>query len=637
MWTSSKHRIAVSGLIFLAYMGNAQPMKEIEGYYLFPIKPGVRNTLAGTMGELRSTHFHTGIDIRTEGRQGLPVVAAADGFVTRIAMSPGGYGNALYLKHPNGQTTVYAHLRSFRLDLAQYVRAEQYKQKTFAINVFPRAGQFTFSKGDTIAISGNSGSSGGPHLHFDIRDKNQALLNPLEYGFNEIVDTRSPVVRTVAFQTKSKNSRVNGLFGRSQFAARLRASNTYQIDTVYAIGKIGIELEAWDRMNGTRFHTGINKIKVEVSGNTTFDEAIETWPFSKSRYFYSYIDYDILKKKKRRFHKLYVDDGNRLDFYKKTSNHGILSIHPGETYPIQVVMADSYGNTSTLSMVIVGKKMDTPPAGLTPLMPAGISYNQNMMVVHSNPSDSVHSASFFVDGKEITREASYVQENCQATFLWDMDGSIPDSVLVGNDVYPTHLVGLIPSAKVYHIYNNLADISFSKSSLFDTLALSLEHKNDTLHHYELLSIGQGNMPLKRTIEVKFKPEHKYKNHEGYFVYQKFGKNAYGFVGGKWEMDNITFQTRELGTFTILKDSLPPKIKPLIVNSDQLVFKIDDKLSGIKKFNAYLNNKWLLMYYDPKIKQIWAVNKEPNLPFHGPFKLLVEDNSGNENTYTTNLN
>ncbi len=139
-----------------------------------------------------SNHFHAGLDIRTEQVEGLPVHAAAEGYVYKVAVQRSGYGNVIYLRHPNGQTTVYGHLLKFSDSLANYVREEQYKKQTFEIDLFPEAGKYAFRKGEVIALSGNTGGSAGPHLHFEIRDSQDNYLNPLYFGFNEIKDVTPP-------------------------------------------------------------------------------------------------------------------------------------------------------------------------------------------------------------------------------------------------------------------------------------------------------------------------------------------------------------------------------------------------------------------------------------------------------------
>ncbi|MGB5928939.1 MAG: M23 family metallopeptidase, partial [Cyclobacteriaceae bacterium] len=171
------------------------PVYSQDGEYLFPIKPGEKNLLAGTMGELRSSHYHGGIDIKTEQREGFEVYATQDGYISRIKVSGYGYGNAMYVQHPDGNTSVYGHLQRFLDDVADYVRGQQYEREAFGVDLFPEKEMFPVKKGDVIAISGNSGGSSGPQLHFEIRDKNQRPLNPLTFGFEkEINDNIPPTV-----------------------------------------------------------------------------------------------------------------------------------------------------------------------------------------------------------------------------------------------------------------------------------------------------------------------------------------------------------------------------------------------------------------------------------------------------------
>ncbi len=207
-------KIIISCLLFLC---SFSALAQIEkGYYLFPIRPGHQNFLAGNMSEIRTNHFHSGLDIKTEGRQGLPVYAAADGYVQRIKVSSFGYGNVLYLKHSNGQITVYAHLKDFAPEIAQYMwqKMAEAKQNSLEVNLDP--GILKVEKGDIIAYSGNTGSSGGPHLHFEIRDSLERALDPLKFGFSEIKDSTPPIIADVALTPLEYNSRMNGKFERTE-------------------------------------------------------------------------------------------------------------------------------------------------------------------------------------------------------------------------------------------------------------------------------------------------------------------------------------------------------------------------------------------------------------------------------------
>ena len=169
-----------------------------KGYFIFPINPGQKNTLAGVLGDLRTNHFHAGIDIRTQQREGFQVLAAADGYISRIKVQTTGYGNVIFIKHPNGMTTVYGHLLSYAEPMGSYLRQKQYERQSFDIELNPSPEQFPVRKGQLIALSGNTGGSAGPHLHFEM------WVNGVEVyrdgktlgGFPGRVLRRSPAVRS---------------------------------------------------------------------------------------------------------------------------------------------------------------------------------------------------------------------------------------------------------------------------------------------------------------------------------------------------------------------------------------------------------------------------------------------------------
>ena len=171
-----------------------------------PIKPPY--FFAGDFGELRPSHFHSGLDFRTQGKTGIPVYAVKDGYISRIGISSTGYGNALYMNHTDGTTSVYGHLLKFNPAIQEYLREKQYDHESFQINLTPSSGEFHFKKGDIIAWSGNSGSSGGPHLHFEIRDtKSERALNPL-FCHLGITDNSAPKIIALYAYPISENSTI---------------------------------------------------------------------------------------------------------------------------------------------------------------------------------------------------------------------------------------------------------------------------------------------------------------------------------------------------------------------------------------------------------------------------------------------
>jgi hypothetical protein len=605
----------------------------VDDYYLFPIKPGVRNTLAGTMGELRSTHFHTGIDIRTGGTQGVPVQAAAGGYISRISVSPTGYGNALYVTHNNGQTTVYAHLLSFADDIEKYTAKKQHEKQSFSVNLFPPKDALIVEKGEIIALSGNTGSSGGPHLHFDIRDDQPAVLNPLSFHFEEIVDTRPPEVRQIAIKTVGIDSRVNDQFGRFVFNA-VKEGNNYTIDTPLQIeGVVGIELYAFDRQDWTRFRTGINEITFTLDDQLIFEQDIEVIPFSKSRNFYNHINYKELRKNGRRFQKLYVDNGNTLEFYSTNASKGLFMIEDADDHTIRIQMKDTYGNSSSMIIPLVGNNSNEELPAWVP-GDCGHTIIDNTLAVYANEDTVEYAAQFHFGDRREYIMPSYMAGG-RNVYLWNLLDGIPDSVSMLGTIERIPQNAMIPSNQSYTYYSPFLEAKFSSKSLFDTVYVNIDYQQDTINKLEIFQFGNYEYPVRNSITVKLTPQETYdKERTHVYTYNKPG--SYGFAGGEWEGESIRFKTRNFAEYTLVTDTIPPRIKPLIVNSEKLVFRIEDRLSGIRSFKVYVNDDWVLMNYDPKKKQIWTAKVDPAKVYRGELRVELTDNSGNERIYTSTI-
>lgn len=632
--------LKLSNLILVVLIGvsikiKAQPASNDYGHsssLLFPINPGIPNTLSGSMGELRSSHFHTGIDIRTGGQEGLPVLAADDGYISRVKVKPSGYGNAIYIKHPNGHTTVYGHLKAFNGEIAAYVRKKQYERKTFSIDLYTDKNLFQVSRGDTIAVSGNSGSSGGPHVHFDVRNRNQDLLNPLHYGFKEITDTRAPLAKELALVTFNGKSRVNGTLGRTVIPIESNGNNFFIKDTINALGRIGLELFAYDRMNGTRFKTGINKIEMKVNNAIYYVATIESWPFAKSRQFYTYINYEALANYGSRFHKLYIDDGNKLDFYSNTTDGGYLSIVKDKTYNVLIALSDTYGNESILQFHIKGSDKSKNNYKNTTIPKSNWQINRNQLILKTKIEDTLL---IYSKGNEIPIKPGF-SKNENSIYGWDLKKAIIDSISINGVYQRLDIKAFIPTNVDYKLYDPIADIQFSKNTLFSDLFLTLSSKKDSVSGYDIVKIGNPSVPLNRNLAVFYKPTKVPIDKKYWRVYSVWGNSA-AFIGGEWKGEQISFKTRSFGNYTLKADSIPPEVKPIILNKDEMVFKISDDLSGIGSLNMYINNQWVLMNYDPKKNLTWAEKPNANFSFKGELKFKVKDNIGNENIYSTEIN
>lgn len=585
--------------------------------YLFPINPGQQNYLAGTMGEIRSSHFHTGIDIKTGGRVGLPIYAVEDGYVYRAKMSAGGYGNAMYLLHPNGHYSVYAHLQKFEPKLENWVTKQQYQKESFEVNLFPQKDQFAYKKGDIIGYSGNSGSSSGPHLHFEIRNANNEPMDVLTLGFDEIKDTRAPVVKKIAFVTLTEDARVNGFFGRKEFELSRQNGSFRPSIPIHLSGKIGIEIYSYDPMDGIPNKNGIAKTTLKVDDRVLFQEHKTSLSFSKQRTALVHYNYSANKKGSKRFNKLYVVDGNDQTFYPKKNN----GIHFTDQSTIEIITSDSYGNTSTTQVDLSQEDHKTKPR-----LTSSIDRQDHFLHFKSRNPSSLKINKW----KEL---APYAKSGEDLYYVWNLQHGMPSLVTIDKDTIPSNLVGSIPSGQKIAYVQEEFELEAKQRSLFDTLYLAFEKEYDSANNLECFHFKNAIDPFRANMALTLKPEKEY--HVDAAVYSVFGKR-YGYQGGKWNGNSITFNTRDLVNFTILRDTVPPEVQPTTANPNKLSFKIEDNLSGIKSYNASIDGIFVLMYYDPKRKALWSKKLNENLPFSGKFLLEVTDNSNNITTYTTTL-
>lgn len=602
-----------------------------KDYYIFPIRPGQPNYLSGNMGELRANHFHAGIDVRTGGVEGLPVVAAASGYISRLKMSTWGYGNVLYIQHPNGETTVYAHLQRFVDKIADHVRSEQYKQKTFELELFPGPSDFIVKQGEVIGYSGNTGGSGGPHLHFEIRDKNQEVLNPLLYGFVEVNDNIAPEIEKVALVTLDKDARVNDQFGRFEFDV-IRSGNTYAIrQPINVHGKIGIEILGFDRANGAPNKNGISTIETFLGEERIFKQDIRRFAFAQTRNILVLHNYMAFKETGKRFYKLYIDEGNDLPFYEETKNKGIITIDSGATANLTINFYDSYANQSSLRFTL----QDKLPSPVLSQQPKGGPQNYSALFknVLKISSENKQMAAIHANRMVYEQPPQYTHPN-GAVYLWDMRWGLPDSILIGQETWQFNYRAMVPSRSVFNLYTQEANIHFPRGALFDTLYMQTSYWQDASK--EVFDIGEDIIPLKRNITVSLKSKLKYAHKKRTHVYRISDNGNYNFEGGEWENGNIKFNTRNFGSFTLLTDTIPPTVNIRRISNEEISFIIKDELSGIHSYEAYLNGAWLLMHYDYKRNLIWSDRLDKKKPLVGDFRLKVLDQAGNEFIYSIKL-
>ncbi len=318
--------------------------------------------LAGTFGELRSNHFHSGLDIKTQQREGLPVYAIGEGTVSRIKISHWGYGKVLYLAHPNGYTSVYAHLQKFSPAIEAYIKKIQYQKQSYEVEVFPDYGELRVEKGEVIAFSGNSGSSSGPHLHFEIRNSiSERPTNPLLYGL-EVRDATSPSIVEVYAYPLGPDAQANRSKSKIALNFTRQADGTYLADKLHAAGTIGFGVDVYDRQDLAANRNGVFSVRQLVNGTVYSDLDFKDFSFAETRYINTLIDYEHYGKYNKRIQRLFRAPGNRLNIYNTLQNDGKIDIAEGLTYNVELEVRDFAGNTTLLRIPVEGKRepLDEP-------------------------------------------------------------------------------------------------------------------------------------------------------------------------------------------------------------------------------------------------------------------------------------
>lgn len=314
---------------------------------------GIPLDLSGSFGELRSNHFHSGLDFKTTGKEGLPVYATGDGYVSRIKISTFGYGKAIYITHPNGYTSVYGHLQKANGVIQDYIKKKHYQEKSYEIEMYLYPTELPVKKGDIIAYSGNTGGSGGPHLHFEFRDtKSEQIINPMHFGLKKIiVDERKPIIQgIVAYPIDSTT--VNNSQIPINISFSKQADGSYLGVKVKANGKVAFGINAYDFCTNGYNKNGLYKVKAYLNGVLQYQYGFDSFAFDESRYINNFIDYERFHEMGQRVQKLFQMNEYPLSIVSGNKKDGIINVQPNSNYNYRVEVYDFHGNKVELIIPI---------------------------------------------------------------------------------------------------------------------------------------------------------------------------------------------------------------------------------------------------------------------------------------------
>jgi len=493
--------------------------------------------ISGNFGEIRPDHFHSGIDIKTQGKIGHKIFSIDEGYVSRIKIQANGYGNSIYINHPNGFTSVYGHLDSYCQKIDTYIKDIQYRRMSFAIDLFPEKNALPVSKGEFIAFSGNSGSSSGPHLHFELRKtRNQFPVNPLKFGFS-LNDNTAPSISSLFVYPSEKNQQIFSI--PTEYKTE-KENGIYKLTCrkplkIAGPGRFGIEVH--DKIDGSSNSCGIYILELSIAGKVIYLFKADEFSFDESKYVNAHSDYRAEILEKRSIHLLYRKPNNRLSMYPVMVNDGIFDFQTGVTYPLRIRAVDAHGNESILEFEVEGisysnmtESNASPPFNI--FRWNTINYFENANIRLEIPSGSLYEDIFFEYARTDSRKNIY-----------------PYIHYLGNQAIP-------------------------------------------LHYSSKLSIFAPDIPSplrSKTVIVKLTDKDKPSFSNGTWNGDWLSTKINGF--GRYTVD----------VDTLPPQIIPLNIKPGsdMTNQSAIRYQVTDNLSGIAEYQGYIDDKWVLFEYDLK--------------------------------------
>ena len=410
-----------SVLIFLLFTAVSYTQTNYpQDYFRSPLDIPIE--LSGCFGELRPNHFHSGFDIKTQKKEGLNVYAVADGYVSRIKIATYGYGKAIYITHPNGYTSLYGHLTSAVGNIEKFIIDYQYKEKSFEVEIFLKPTDLPVKKGEIVALSGNTGGSGGPHLHFEFRDsKTDNIFNPMLFGFDKFVkDSKKPTINGLYVYPIDEKSIINQSNKTVNVGIGLQPDGTFLSQTIKAFGKIGFGINTIDTFDNPGNKYGVYKVEVFDNGKSIFGYQFDSFAFEEFRYINALLDFSKFKLMKQKVQKLFMKNLYPLTIIKTDKDQGIINVTPENlTTRYKIIICD-YANNQT--------EIDVP-VEYSGLPPINIEIPKKSKYLIKSNIENI----FALDNVEVT----FAEKSFYEDFYMEFKVK-NDTVFLHNETVPVH-------------------------------------------------------------------------------------------------------------------------------------------------------------------------------------------------------
>ena len=345
-----KNKIVGWAVAALVSVPMALPAQEKSVNFISPFDFPL--LLSGNFGELRANHFHGGVDFKTQGVVGKPIRCIADGYISRVTVTPGGYGQAVYITHDNGYTSVYGHLHRFMNGVQQVVEAYQYEHETFAVDLQFEADRFPLKQGEVFALAGNEGYSFGPHLHMEIRKTDtEEYIDPLQFYTDQLKDTTAPRATHVMLYPQAGKGVVNG-------SSRKKIISLSGQSPITAWGQIAAGIKAYDYMDGTSNNYGVRSVTLLVDSVEVFRSTVDGFLPDENRMINAWTDYEEYATRNSWFMRSQILPGNTWRMLQADDERGVVTINEERPYRFCYVLEDLYGNRRTYGFVVQGKKQE---------------------------------------------------------------------------------------------------------------------------------------------------------------------------------------------------------------------------------------------------------------------------------------